>query len=223
MRAAAVLPAGGAGLRMGSERRKQYARLAGEPIVVRAVRPFLEHPAVEWVVVALPEEDVAAPPVELPGAVIRVAGGAERGDSVRSGLDAVPEAAETVVIHDAARPLLTRELLDRVLGAVTPETGAIAALPVADTVKRVDDRRFITGTVDRTGLWRAQTPQAFPRTMIARAYARAAQDGVAASDDAALVERYGGRVVVVDGDPRNLKVTRTEDLALAELLLAAGP
>lgn len=205
-------------------RRKQYVELAGEPIVVRAMRPFLSHPEVDWVVVALPSEDLADPPFPLPAGVIVVEGGAERGDSVRNGLEAVPEAADVVLIHDAARPLLPRAVLDRVLHAVTAGTGAIAAVPVSDTLKRVGDGGVITGTLDRAGLWRAQTPQGFPRGMILEAYLRAAAEGVAATDDAALVERYGGRVIVVDGDLRNLKITRPEDLGRAlELLASGGP
>ena len=219
MRAAAVLPAGGAGLRMGTGVRKQYAELAGEPVLLRTIRAFLGQPAIEWVVVVLPPEDAEDPPLELPDGVIVVAGGAERGDSVRSGLDAVPAAADVVLIHDAARPLVSGAVIERVLEAVGPDAGAIAALPVADTLKEVAGGR-VTRTVDRSALWRAQTPQGFPRSMIVDAYRRAAEEGVRGTDDASLVERLGGRVVVVEGDPRNLKITRPEDLQLAETLLA---
>jgi 2-C-methyl-D-erythritol 4-phosphate cytidylyltransferase len=124
------------------------------------------------------------------------------------------------VIHDAARPLVRRAVLERVLDAIEPDTGAIAAVPVADTLKRVDEDGRITGTVDRRGLWRAQTPQGFPRMMIVGAYERAVSDGVTATDDAALVEHYGGRVRVVEGDTRNLKITWPEDLRRVERILA---
>jgi 2-C-methyl-D-erythritol 4-phosphate cytidylyltransferase len=207
---------------MGGGVRKQYTELAGEPILLRSLRPFLDHPEVEWVVVALPADDVDDPPFELPGGVTVVAGGAERGDSVRNGLAAVPAEAEAVLIHDAARPLLPASVVERVLRAIGEETGAIAAVPVADTLKRVEAHR-ITETVDRSALWRAQTPQGFPRSMIVEAYERAGADGLAATDDAALVEQYGGRVVVVEGDTRNLKITRPEDLRLAEHLLRDAP
>lgn len=221
MRVAAVLPAGGVGLRMGAGGvRKQYTELAGEPVLVRSARPFLEHPEVEWVVVALPAEDVEAPPVRLPAGVTVVAGGTDRGGSVRNALMAVPDAADVVLIHDAARPLLPPSVVERVLRAIAPRTGAIAAVPVADTLKRVDEDGGIAETVDRSGLWRAQTPQGFPRAMVTEAYRQAAVDGVTATDDAMLVEVYGGRVVVVEGDTRNLKVTRPADLRIAELLLA---
>ena len=220
-RAAVVIPAAGAGRRMGGLR-KQYAELAGEPILLRAIRPFLAHPDVGLVVVALPPEDAADRPSFLPAGVLVVAGGAERGDSVRAGLAAVPDSVDVVVIHDAARPLVTDEEIDRAIAAAAAGAGAVVAVPVSDTLKRVGEDGAIQATVDRAGLWRAQTPQAFPRAMIVDAYARAAAEGVAATDDAALVERYGGRVVVVEGSPRNLKVTTAADLRLAERLLGQG-
>jgi 2-C-methyl-D-erythritol 4-phosphate cytidylyltransferase len=220
-RAAAVVPAGGAGLRMGAPGiRKQYLELAGDPILLHALRPFLGHPAFEWIVVALPAEDVASPPPFLPPEVIVVAGGETRSDSVQAGLDAVPDAADVVLIHDAARPLLPRPVLDRVLHAAASGVGAVAATPVADTVKRVDEQGAIVQTLDRRGLWHAQTPQGFPRSMLVEAYRRAAAHGLVATDDAAVVEHYGGRVVVVEGDARNLKITRPADLVLAETILA---
>lgn len=215
-----MVPAGGSGSRMGGAVRKQYLELAGEPILVRALRPLLADARVEWIVVALPAEDVEARPFPLPDGVIAVAGGADRGDSVRRALAAVPEAADVVLIHDGARPLLSGAVVDRTLRAVSGATGAIAAVRVVDTLKRVSNDGVVTDTVDRRELWRAQTPQAFPRTVIVDAYRRAAEEGVDATDDAALVERYGGRVVVVEGDTSNIKVTRPEDLALANLLLS---
>jgi 2-C-methyl-D-erythritol 4-phosphate cytidylyltransferase len=222
-RAAAVIPAGGAGSRMGQgSTPKQYLELAGEPILLRSLRPFLQHPEFEWVVVALPAADVPEPPSFLPAGVMVVAGGETRGDSVRLALDAVPRSAEVVLVHDAARPLLSREVVDRVLSAIGADAGAVAAVPVVDTLKRVVEGGVVEGTMERAGLWRAQTPQGFPRAMLADAYARAFAEGVTATDDAALVERYGGRVVVVDGDERNIKVTRPEDLRLAETLLATS-
>ncbi len=221
MRAAAIVPAGGAGTRMGEAgRRKQYLELDGEPILLRALRPLLAHPEIEWVVVALPAEHLAEPRFPLPPGVVAVAGGRERGDSVRSALAAVPPEADVVVIHDGARPLLDAALVERTLRAVRPGAGAIAAIPVADTLKRIAADGSVAETVDRRALWRAQTPQAFPRELIVDAYRRAELDGVVATDDAALVERYGGRVVVVEGDERNIKITRPEDLVLGKLLLS---
>lgn len=217
-RAAAVIVAGGRGLRVGGPVRKQYVEIGGVPVLLRAVRTFLAHPRVGWTVVVLPEEDAAAPPAWLASLPVRVvAGGAERGDSVWSGLRAVPDAADAVLIHDGARPFVGADVIDRVLDACATR-GAIAALPVTDTIKEVGDGRVITGTPPRARLWQAQTPQGFPRAALLDAYRRARAGGVAATDDAALFERYAGPVVVVEGDETNLKVTRPADLLVAEAI-----
>jgi 2-C-methyl-D-erythritol 4-phosphate cytidylyltransferase len=219
--AAVVIAAGGAGRRMGGVR-KQYLELLGEPVLVHALRPFLAHPAIGWAVVALPEEDLADPPAWLPGLdprIILVAGGAERGDSVRLALEAVPEEAELVLVHDAARPLVERAVIDRALTAALAGVGAVAAVPLADTLKEVDAEGRITGTPDRSRFWRAQTPQAFPRRILLDTARRALADGYEATDDAALVEHYGGTVIVVEGSPANLKVTTPADIVVAESLL----
>jgi 2-C-methyl-D-erythritol 4-phosphate cytidylyltransferase len=222
-RAAVIVAAGGAGRRMGGVR-KQYLELCGEPVLVRSLRPFLAHPAVEWAVVALPAEDAVDPPDWLTGLDARirvVAGGAERGDSVRRALEAVPDEAEFVLVHDAARPLVTAAVIDRVLDAAAGGVGAVAAVPVTDTLKEVGPDGTIVATPDRRRYWRAQTPQGFPRALLVEAHRRAVAEGVAATDDAALIERYGGRVVVVEGAPENLKVTEPVDLLVAEALLRA--
>lgn len=222
VRVAAAIAAAGEGTRMGG-RRKQYLELAGEPVLLRALRPFLEHPAVVGVVIALPPADVAAPPPWLAGRdprVALVAGGATRGESVRAALERVPEDVDVVLVHDAARPLVTAEIVGRCIGAAARGVGAVAAWPETDTVKEVDEARRIVATADRGRLWRAQTPQAFPRAMILEAYRRAAVEGFDATDDAALVERYGGVVTVVEGSAENIKITGPEDLVVAEALLA---
>lgn len=227
---AVVVPAAGSGRRMGGVQ-KQFLELAGEPVLLRAMRPFLEHPSVRWVVVALLAADAAAPPEwlrELDPRIAIVAGGTDRSESVRRALERVPDEADVVMIHDGARPLITRAVIDRTLAGVTDGQGAIAALPMTDTVKRVGADGFIADTLERGELWRAQTPQAFPRALLVDAYRAAATagapggaaDGVAPTDDAAVVERNGGRVVVVEGDPENLKVTEPADILLATALLA---
>lgn len=218
MRAAAVVVAGGAGRRFGGPIRKQYLEIGGTPVLLRAILPFLHHPRIASVVVVLPPDDVADPPPWLASLdVTIVAGGAERGDSVLHGLRAVSEDADRVLIHDGARPFVSIDVIDRVLDA---EGGAIAAVPVTDTIQQVDADGVITSTPDRAALWQAQTPQGFPRAALLEAYARARADGLAATDDAAVFARYAGPVRVVMGSPRNLKVTRPEDLPLAEALAA---
>lgn len=220
MRAAAVIVAGGAGTRFGGPVRKQYLRVAGEPVLLRAIRPFLHHPRIASVVVVLPADDVADPPEWLAGLPIRiVAGGAERGDSVLNGLRAVDGDVDRVLIHDGARPFVSAEIIDRVLDA---DGGAIAAVPVTDTIQQVDASGVIVHTPDRSALWQAQTPQGFPRAGILDAYARAAAEGVAATDDAALYARYIGPVRVVMGAYENLKVTRPDDLPIAEAIAASN-
>ncbi len=220
-RAAVVVPAAGSGRRLGGVR-KAYLELAGEPLLVRALRPFLAHPAIEWAVVALPEEDAADPPPWLRALDPRVrvvAGGAERTDSVRAALAAVPPECQIVLVHDAARPLVTRDVVERVRSAVSDQAGAIAAVPVEDTIQEVEPDRAVARTLDRGRLWRAQTPQGFPRALLDEAHRRALAEGVVATDAAALVERLGGRVVVVEGSPENFKVTGPLDLPRAEAIL----
>lgn len=222
VRAAVVLPAAGAGRRMGGVR-KPLLELAGEPMLLHTVRPFLAHPAVRWVIVALAPDEAARPPAWLTALDPRirvVAGGAERGDSVRNGLEAVPADADVVLIHDAARPLVSAAEVDGAIAAAARGVGAVVGVPVVDTLKLADEQGTVLETRRRDGLWHALTPQAFPRAMIVDAYQRAARDGVSGTDDAALVEHYGGKVVLVEGSRVNIKVTTPADLAFAEAVLA---
>ena len=221
VRAAAVIVAGGSGRRMGGAVRKQYLELDGVSILERAVRAFAHHLRIHQVVLVLPPDDVAAPPEWAVALGLRVvAGGAERGDSVWNGLTAVSRDVDYVVIHDGARPFVPPGVVHDVLGAAP--AAVIAAVPVTDTIKEVDGDGTIVGTPDRARLWQAQTPQGFPRAGLVRAYARARAYGVAATDDAALYERYVGPVRVVMGSYRNLKVTRPDDLPVAEALALAA-
>jgi 2-C-methyl-D-erythritol 4-phosphate cytidylyltransferase len=145
-------------------------------------------------------------------------GGRERGESVWNGLEDLEEDIDIVVIHDAARPFVTDRTIDEVIAEARRGRGAVAALPISDTVKETDGDGRIAATVDRSRLWRAQTPQAFPREMIERAYAEARRDNVTATDDAALCERLGLPVVVVRGSERAMKITEESDFARAEAM-----
>lgn len=147
------------------------------------------------------------------------AGGRTRQESVRAGLAEVRTA--TVVVHDAARPFASPDSVRAVCAALTHADGAVIAVPLEDTVKEVDGERVIA-TVDRSRLWRSQTPQAFKAAFLREAHERALAEGFSATDDAELVERAGGTVAVVPGSPRNIKITRPSDLELAELLAARG-
>lgn len=198
-------------------------------MVLRALRPFLSHPDVERVVLALPPVDASAPPSFLDGLLgerlVVVAGGAARGDSVAAGLAALAARCAVVLIHDGARPFVERGVIDAVIAHARSGESAIAAVPVSDTVKEASaaDASRIERTVPRERLWRAQTPQGFPRQVLADAYARATTEARLGTDDAELVERTGVTVRLVADSSRNLKVTTPEDLALAELLASASP
>lgn len=222
-RLAVIVPAAGAGARMGGAS-KPFLRLGGEPVLVRALRPFLAVPDVARVVVALPATAAASPPpwlTRLDRRIAIVLGGAERSESVLLALDAVPDDIDLVIIHDAARPLVTPAVIARTLAAATGGVGAIAGIEASDTIHEVDAAGAIVATPDRTRLRLAQTPQVFPRALLVAACRRAATEGVRATDEAALFTRYGGRVVVVEGDRENLKVTVPSDLAVAESILRA--
>ena len=203
-----------------------FLELAGEPILLRAIRPFLGTPGVECVVVAVPADVAARPPAWLTAADPRVrvvAGGATRGESVAAALAALPSGVEVVLVHDGARPLVARGLVERCLRAAASGRAVVPGVPAVDTLKEVDARGRVVGTPARGRYWRAQTPQAFPRRLLELAHRRAREDGVEGTDDASLVERLGDEtgvvVEIVRGSPRNLKVTRPEDLVLAERLL----
>jgi len=210
----ALIPAGGVGSRLGRRTPKQFLRLAGRSIIVATVRHFLRHPRIAAVVVAAPAEHVARTRRLLGRGVTVVSGGQTRQESVRQALDAAPVGAELFIVHDAVRPFITRALIDDVLAAAAAEGAAICALPIAETVKRVRDAR-VEQTIDRTGLWAVQTPQAFRADVLREAHDKARREGLAGTDDAMLVERLGQRVRVVPGLVGNVKITTPEDLQRA--------
>jgi 2-C-methyl-D-erythritol 4-phosphate cytidylyltransferase len=203
----AVLVAAGRGERLGAERPKAFVMLGGKPMLQWSIEALA--PAVEHVVVALP------PGVEAPAGTLGAPGGEHRSQSVRNALRAAP-AGDPVVVHDAARPLITAELVADAIAALDGDhDAAIAAAPVSDTIKEVageDVRR----TVPRRGLWAVQTPQVFRREVLERALDVPDAILAEATDDAWLVERIGGRVKVVPFPPDNIKVTSPFDLEIAE-------
>ena len=190
-------------------------------MLLRALRPFTSHPDVALVVIAVPAGVATRPPEWLATLVgerlALVAGSATRAQSVRAGLAALPAGAGVVLVHDGARPFVSRETIDAVIAKARAGVGAVAAVPVSDTVKEVVEGNRITKTVSRERLWRAQTPQGFPRDMIERAYALLA-NGDAASDDATMCERAGLPVEVVPDTAYNFKVTTADDFRIAEAL-----
>lgn len=217
----ALVLAAGRGVRFGGALPKQYLALGGAAILRHAVSAFAAHKRIAGVQVAIRPEDRGCYDAALVGLDLLppAAGGAERQDSVRLGLEAlVPLAPSRVLIHDGARPFPDAALIDRVLDALDGAPAAIPGLPLGDTVKRVADG-VISETVDRTGLWRVQTPQGFHFDAILAAHRAAA--GRALTDDAAVAEAAGIRPVIVMGSEANLKVTSADDLAAAERVLAA--
>jgi 2-C-methyl-D-erythritol 4-phosphate cytidylyltransferase len=204
-----IVPAGGFGERLGADRPKAFVALAGRPLLEWSLDVLRE--SCDRVVVAAPPGYVDPPD--------RVEGGDSRSASVRNALLAAPE-AEVVVVHDAARPLVTRDLVDRCLEALEPGVdGAIAAARMSDTVKEAGPDGRVLRTLDRRSLWRVQTPQVFRAQVLRDALARNETALAAATDDASLVEEMGGVVRVVEAPPENLKITREADLRLAEALL----
>jgi 2-C-methyl-D-erythritol 4-phosphate cytidylyltransferase len=205
-----IVPAGGSGERLGADRPKAFVVCAGRPLVEWSVDVLRS--VCDRVVVAVPREHE-----ELPDFV---AGGDSRSASVRNALAAAPEAT-IAVVHDAARPLVTRDLVERCLAAMVPGVdGAIAAVPMTDTVKEASPDGRVVRTLDRSALWAIQTPQVFRADVLRRALERDAAALAAATDDAALVEDAGGVVRVVEAPPENIKVTRESDLRIIEALLA---
>ncbi len=186
-------------------------RLAGRPMLEWSIEALRASAGIEHVVVALP------PGVAAPAGTVGAQGGPQRSLSVRNALRAA--AGDPVVVHDAARPLVTPDLVEAVLAGLADADAAIAAAPVADTIKEARDGRVLR-TLDRSGLWAVQTPQAFRRDALERALDQPAELVAAATDDASLVEALGGSVRVVEAPPENIKVTTALDLRLAELLLA---
>lgn len=224
----AVIVAGGSGERFGDPRGKQFIDLMGLPLVAWSILAFDHAPSVGHVVVVCPQDRFAQVctdvlgGLELKHEVTLAAAGAERQDSVLSGLMAVPDELPLVAIHDGARPLIEVDAIERCVAAVREGQdvdGALCASRQTDTLKLVDADGMVVGTPDRTAYWCAQTPQAFRRSTIVAAHEAALLEGFAVTDDASLIEHVGGRVRVVESPRDNLKVTVPEDLAIAEAIL----
>ncbi len=217
-----ILVAAGSGTRIGSAELKQFRWVAGKPMLLHSLQAFHRRADVAQVVAVLPRSAAGDPPpwifqCDVDRLLVSV-GGRARGDSVWNGIEDLEPEVEIVVVHDAARPLVTDATIDAVIRQARLGTGAVAALPVVDTLKEVDEHGRIVRTVARDALWRAQTPQAFPRDMLERAHLEARRAGISATDDAALCERLGFEVVVVRGSERALKVTEEGDFARADAI-----
>jgi 2-C-methyl-D-erythritol 4-phosphate cytidylyltransferase/2-C-methyl-D-erythritol 2,4-cyclodiphosphate synthase len=222
MHVTAIIAAGGAGRRLGAAKPKQLIDIGGGSMLQHSVRAFLTHPRISDVVVVIPPGQAAFAYLGEPGDLRRlrtVEGGARRQDSVANGFGAASAASDVILIHDAARPFVTADLIDRTIDAAAAHGAAIAALQSRDTIKRVDAAGTIVDTIPRETIYLAQTPQGFRREVLAEAIALG-RDGADATDEALLAERAGYKVHVVDGDPGNVKVTTREDLEAARARLA---
>lgn len=220
--AVALIVAAGRGQRFGGTGPKQYALLRGQPILRHTVRRFLEVPAIDSVLVVIHPDDTGlydATCGDLPLSA-PILGGTTRQESVINGLRALEGLSPArVLIHDAARPLVTSQVINHVLEALQKNSAVVPAIPIADTLKKVQDARIV-GTMDRTNLWAAQTPQGFDYPALLSAHQRIVLSGLQATDDGMVMEHAGIPVAIVQGDPDNIKITGAEDLQRAEKLMA---
>ena len=219
----AVIVAAGAGLRFGEL--KQLKKLGNQPLYLHSLNCFCNSEIIEEIVVVVPAEIVNHIIVDIKELRVSklikvVAGGKLRQDSVRSGVEQLSSDCEIVCIHDAARPFVTPKLISKTIEACQKCDGAIAALPANDTVKSVPiDDKMIAETIPRKTIWLAQTPQTFHRTPLMEALKKAKEDNIQGTDEAALLERLGYKVAVVEGNTKNIKITNPKDWGLAEILL----
>jgi 2-C-methyl-D-erythritol 4-phosphate cytidylyltransferase/2-C-methyl-D-erythritol 2,4-cyclodiphosphate synthase len=231
MYVSAIIAAGGRGQRFGGTRPKQLLTIDGRGVLERSVAAFAAHPSVDELIVVLPADLAADPPACLRTAVgdrkpLRVvAGGERRQDSVANAFQVISDRADVVVIHDAARPFASADLISRTIAAAAESGAAVAAVQSRDTVKRAGPSgatRFVEETIAREAIYLAQTPQAFRCDVLRAAIAIGARAGVDATDEASLVERAGRAVRLVDGEASNIKITTTDDLPIADVIARGG-
>ena len=220
-----VIVAAGESTRTGGKELKQFRWVAGKPMLLHSLQTFMARDDVVSVVCVIPQNYVADPPpwifqCDVDRLLLSI-GGRTRTESVRNGLDDLPNEATIALIHDAARPLVDNALIDRVIERARAGNCVVPALPVVDTIKEVDAAGRVVRTIDREPLRRVQTPQGFPREIIQRVHRDARTSNVAATDDAALCERFGVPVITVAGSERAMKVTDESDFARVEALAAS--
>ena len=214
----AVLPAAGVGSRMQADKPKQYLTLLGKTLLEHTLDVMLSYPAVSKIILAVSKDDPYISTLSLDPKIQLVEGGTTRAESVLNGLNAIAEKNAWVLVHDAARPCLQHADIDKLL-AIEDKQGAILAIPATDTIKQADNQQCIVKTEDRSQLWQAMTPQFFPVDILRDALSTGIQQGANITDEASAMELAGFRPHLVAGRSDNLKVTRPEDLALAEFYL----
>lgn len=220
----AVIVAAGQGSRMGTKVNKQYLNLLDKPVLAHTLEVFEKHSLIDGIIVVTRQDEISLCLNEvilhyqLKKVINVTAGGKERQDSVYQGLKALSSQCELVVVHDGARPLITPEIISKVLATAQQEEAAIVAVPVKDTIKKAVNG-FVSETILREQLWAAQTPQVFTKEVIFQAYLNAYEKGVYGTDDASLVELLGKKVQIVPGIYENIKITTPEDLDIGEAIL----
>jgi len=226
MKISAIIPAAGQGARMGSSTPKQFLLLQGKPILHHTLQAFTASGHVDAVILVVPEKEFEAAESQwLQGHDIVkkiVVGGKERQDSVYNGFCALDRDTDVVLVHDGVRPFVTPDMIRRSIEAADRYGAAIAAVPVNDTIKLSDAEGFVEKTVDRSGLWRVQTPQAFQYAVLAQAFQKAVRDSYYGTDEGSLLEYAGKKVKIIEGSEMNIKITRKEDLILGEAILNSG-
>jgi 2-C-methyl-D-erythritol 4-phosphate cytidylyltransferase len=225
-RVAAVIPAAGTGRRMEAAIPKQFLMLGDVPLLLHSLQVFERAACISQVILVVPKDERERTLSEIIARygikkiVKVVAGGATRQESVYHGLQETDPEAEVVVVHDAVRPFVTEDLIERSIAAAQKSGGAIVAVSMKETVKQVGEDGHILHTVDRAQLWLAQTPQTFRRALLMEGYRKAEYDGFHATDEAAVMERLGHKVAIVPGRWDNIKITTPEDFQMAEAILA---
>mgnify|MGYP002813601669 FL=1 len=229
MHVTAIVVAAGAGRRIGGEIPKTYLSISGRPLVLRTVDRMFLAGCVERVVLVVAAEEMARCDGLLRSdaalrhrPIVLQRGGATRQQSAKRGLEKLTADADVVIIHDGARPFVSAALIDRCVSAAAEKGAVVVGLPARDTIKVVGDDRRIHATPERSSLWEVQTPQVFQRSLIVAAHEKAARDGIEATDDAMVVERFGQPVFILDGERTNIKITLPEDFWLAEAMIRDG-
>ncbi len=221
----AVVPAAGLGTRMGGTARKQYLTLGGIPLLVLSLKVFQQIPAIREIILSVPKDDQdycwreIVKPFGLEKVTQIVAGGARRQDSVRHGLFAITEPPELVLVHDGVRPFIQEDMVTQSIARAEQTGAAVVAMPIHDTVKRVDTSHMIQETLKREELWHIQTPQVFRYDWLCEGHRQAEREHWNVTDDAALIERKGYPVSVVEGSCFNIKITKPDDLIFGEAIL----
>ena len=221
----AVIPAAGIGARMGGSVPKQYLKIKGKTILEHTLEKFCDYPGIKEIMVAIGEDDKywSGLSIATHAKLKQIPGGIERSDSVLNGVQALARIADPddwVLVHDAVRPCIRKSDIDKLISEASDHpAGGILALPVRDTIKKCDQKNSIESTVDRTGLWQAQTPQMFRIAMLQTALQECKSKNVPVTDEAQAIEFCGHHPLLVEGHPENIKVTHYDDFALAEIFL----